>query len=116
MQTKVSNLHDSVFDLKQKVDLFIHELPKPRPREGEEVRKEAHLEALAFDAEVPGQIGHRRDLHHRSAGAGVVRTLVPPPIKGANRFSDLSLVPFAGFNSVGSLNTMGSSGYAVPQI
>lgn len=102
------------------MDLFIHELPKSRPREGEEVKKEAPasapLEAPDFDAEVPGKIFHRQDLHHQSVGAEVVTILVPPPVKGANRFSNLSPVSFAGFNFVGSFSTVGSSGYVVPQI
>jgi len=47
--------------------------------------------------------GRGDDLSHRSAGAGVVTTLVPPPVIGAGRFTNLTPIPFKGFDSAGSI-------------
>lgn len=56
-----SELQDSVFDLKTKGDLFIHELPKPNPPVDKEVKVEApaspQLEATNASG-APRQIGH----------------------------------------------------------
>jgi len=121
MEAKVTDLHNSVYDLRQKVDLFIHELPKKKDISQEEIPYEApapaHLGAAA-DAGASGPDGHRDDNNHRSVGAGVVTTLVPPPVTGAKRFSSATPVPFMGFNSAcHSMNSQLSSyGCAVPQI
>ena len=97
LEDKVSNLQNSVFDLKQKVDLFIHELPKKKDISQEEIPYEApapaHLGAAA-DAGASGPDGHRDDNNHRSVGAGVVTTLVPPPVKGTNSLQPVTPVPF----------------------
>jgi len=57
MEAKVTDLHNSVYDLRQKVDLFIHELPKKKDISQEEIPYEApapaHLGAAA-DAGVSG--------------------------------------------------------------
>ncbi|CAL4941434.1 unnamed protein product [Urochloa decumbens] len=83
LEGKVTKLQQSVSDLQLKMDLFVHELPKPTA-EGEELKVEApapaHLGATA-KAEASGQNCHRVDNHHRGIGAGVVTTLVPSPVK-----------------------------------
>lgn len=92
IETKVVDLQNSVYDLKQKVDLFIHQLPKTSSsgdgKHAHEMSAPAHLGATA-DAGTSGQFGHGKDPQHRSVGAGVVTTLVPPPVTGA-RFSPKS--------------------------
>lgn len=114
LEGKVLDLQNTVFDLKQKVDLFIHELPKVK----QEASASAHLEATASDAEMSGQFGHRQDVPHRSAGAGVVTTLVPPAVKCTNRFSELSHVLYSGYHAMNSPRAVSSNGfgYAMPQI
>jgi len=117
LDDKVKDLQDSVYLLKKKVDLFIHESPKSATTEDDiliGVSAPAHLGASA-DAGTSGQNGHRLDHHHRSVGAGVVTTLAPPPVTDAGRFSNLSPVPFCGFDSIGSIQSSGL-GHAIPPI
>lgn len=101
LEGKVTDLHNSVYLLQKKVDLFIHESPKSPTTEDDPligVSAPAHLGATAA-AGTSGQSGHGNEHQHRSVGAGVVTTLVPAPVTGANQFSNLSPVPFRGFDS-----------------
>ena len=86
MESKVTDLQNSVFDLKTKVDLFIHQLPSSKKGEDDgsfpEAPTTAHL-VVSAGAEASGLSGYRVDNDYRSARAGVVTTLVPPPVKGA---------------------------------
>ena len=87
------------------MDCFIHELPKTEKVENGVpygVSASAHLEASA-SAGTSGPDGHCVDPSHRSVGAGVVTTLVPPPVTSAGRFANLTPIPFTGFDSVGSI-------------
>ncbi|CAN6276319.1 unnamed protein product [Urochloa humidicola] len=100
LEGKVTDLQNSMSDLKLKVDLFIHELPK-REAEGEVdlgVPAPAHLGAFT-KAEVLGPNGHGEVHHHRSVGTGVVTTLVHTPVKGAKQAADVIPVNFQGFDS-----------------
>jgi predicted nuclease with TOPRIM domain len=58
-KTKVTELQTSVYDLKQKMDMFIQELPKSDLKVGDkgEVLSPAHLGGVAT-AKAPGQSGH----------------------------------------------------------
>ena len=98
LENKVSDLQNSIYLLKQKVDLLIHELPKLSPAEEGDFGAfaSAHLGAAtaAAVAGTSGPNGRGDDLSHRSAGAGVVTTLVPPPVIGAGRFTNLTPIPF----------------------
>ncbi|CAN6234028.1 unnamed protein product [Urochloa humidicola] len=119
MESKVTELQNSVFDLKLKVDLFINELPK-HSAAGEiknETPAPADLGATA-SAEASGQIRHGDEPHHRSAGAGVVTTLVPTPVKGAKHHSELSPVPFRQLDAIVSHTPLRSTAFhhALPQL
>jgi seryl-tRNA synthetase len=59
-ETKVTELQTSVYDLKQKMDTFIQELPKNDLEVGDtgEVLSPAHLGGVTT-AKAPGQSGHR---------------------------------------------------------
>ncbi|XP_039804309.1 uncharacterized protein LOC120668633 isoform X2 [Panicum virgatum] len=84
LEDKVSDLQNSVFLLKQKVDCFIHKLPKTEKVENgvpHGVSISAHLGASAA-AGTSGPNGHSVDPSHLSVGAGVVTTPVPPPVTG----------------------------------
>lgn len=114
LEGKVTELQNSVSDLKLKVDLFIHELPS-KPKGEEEIKLEASTPAylgVPAKVETSGQSGHREETLHRSAGFGVVTTLEPPPVKGAKRFSETTHVPFRSLDSPGSVNTNGSGNFA----
>ena len=86
IESKVTDLQNSVFDLKTKFDLFMHQLPSGKKGEDEgslpEAPTTAHL-VVSAGAEASGLSGYRVDNDYRSARAGVVTTLVPPPVKGA---------------------------------
>ena len=86
MENKITDLQNSMFDLKTKVNLFIHQLPSSKKGEDDrslpEVPTTAHL-VVSAGAEASGLSGYHVDNDYRSAGAGVVTTLVPPPVKGA---------------------------------
>ena len=107
LENKVSDLHNSIYLLKQKVDLLIHELPKLSPAEEGDFGAfaSAHQGAAAAAAAAGTSMPNGRgdDLSHRSAGAGVVTTLVPPPVIGAGRFTNLTPIPFKGFDSAESI-------------
>lgn len=109
---KVSELQGSVFDLKTKVDLFIHNLPKPSKTAEGEVKEEAptsaHLE-VAATAEASGQLGHRSPKFHRSVGTGVVTTLVPPPVRGANLFHRTPSTPHTPLGGMSPSLNLGSA-------
>jgi hypothetical protein len=108
MEGKVTDLQNSMFDLKQKIDLFIQEIPgKNKVVEDLEASSPAHLGVAAqagtsgpivhhnaAQAGTSGPIVHHNDNDHRSVGARVVTTLVPPPIKGAKQLPLSSLFPF----------------------
>ncbi|CAN6235112.1 unnamed protein product [Urochloa humidicola] len=83
LETKVTELQNSVSDLKLKVDLFIHEQPTAAVGEAAQYRAStpAHLGATA-EAETSGPESHNEETIHRRVGAGVVTTLVPPPVTG----------------------------------
>jgi len=121
MEDKVTDLQNSVYDLKQKIDLFIHEIPKKKGVEEDPSSSRApapaHLGAAA-DAEALGPNGHREDKNHRSVGAGVVTTLVPAPVKGAIQSSFVSPVPFRGFDSGGisTFSQPSNFGHTLPQL
>lgn len=70
------------------------------------------------DAEASGQYCHRVETQHRSVGAGVVTTLVPPPVKGANRDLNVTHVPFHGFDSVGCVSYLPAPSFShgIPQL
>ncbi|KAF8730967.1 hypothetical protein HU200_016842 [Digitaria exilis] len=113
---KIAELQGSVFELKTKVDLFIHELPRPGLNSDKEVKVEApvsaHLEATA-SAEASGQFGHREEILNRRAGAGVAITPVPPPVKGANKSREFWR---RGFQEQGETRrTTGKEGRARPK-
>ena len=85
VENRVLDLQNSVYDMKQKVDLFIHQLPKTSSsgdgKHAHEMSAPAHLGATA-DAGTSGQFGHGDDNTHRGSGRGVVTTLLPPPVTG----------------------------------
>lgn len=102
LEGRVTELQNSVFDLKTKVDLFIHEPPKPNSKAEGEVKMEAPTPAhlgVAATVEASRQIGHHYANHHRGVSAGVVTTLVPPPVKGADLFHNSPRTPHAGFST-----------------
>lgn len=82
----MTNLGNSVQDLKMKMEHFIHVLPKDGVRDEKIAELErpgpAHLGGYR-DAEALGQFGHGKLFDHRDLGAGVVTTLAPNPVKGA---------------------------------
>ena len=102
MENKVTDLQNSIYDLKKKVDLFIHQLLNPQKQADEkqniEVSSPVHL-GVAASAGTSGKIVHGNDHQHQSVGAGVVTILVPPPVTGARHPQNLSPVPFIGFGS-----------------
>ena len=113
LEDKVSDLQNSVFLLKQKVDCFIHKLPKTeKVKNGvpHGVSASVHLGASAAVG-TSGPNGHSVDPSHLSVGAGVVTTPVPPPVTGAGRFANLTPIPFTGFDSVGSIQCSSLGGY-----
>ena len=71
IETKVVDLQNSVYDLKQ-VDLFIHQLSKMLPhadgKSAHEVSAPTHLGVTA-DAWTSGPTGHGDDTQHWSVGA-----------------------------------------------
>lgn len=73
---------------------------------------------MTADAEASAQYNHRVETQHRSVGARVVTTLVPPPVKGANRDLNVTPVPFHGFDSVGSVSYLlaPSFSHGIPQL
>jgi len=101
VENRVLDLQNSVYDMKQKVDLFIHQLPKTSSsgdgKHAHEMSAPAHLGATA-DAGTSGQFDHGEDPQHRSVGAGVVTTLVPPPVTGARFSQNPTPVSFSGFS------------------
>lgn len=106
LEGKVADLQSSVFLLEKKVDLVIHELPKPkikrqREKSETEVPTPAHL-GVPAKAEASGQFGHRDANSHQGVGAGVVTTLAPPPVTGATRSAPHTPVPFRRFELYGS--------------
>ncbi|CAO2143691.1 unnamed protein product [Urochloa humidicola] len=121
LENKVAQLQNSASTLKMKMDLFIQESPKVGDHalkvseDGEP--SSAHLEDPAA-AEAPGPNGRRDELGHRGRGAGVVTTLVPSPITGANKFSNLTPVPFQGYDNSDTVKANSSSSYnsALPQL
>ncbi|CAN6362892.1 unnamed protein product [Urochloa humidicola] len=94
LEGKVTKLQNAMTDLKLKVDLFIHDLPKKLEEGGTSVETSApaHLGATA-KAEASGLHSHHEEIIHRRVGAGVVTILVPPPVKGATHESDLYPTP-----------------------
>ena len=64
---------------------------------------------VSAGAEASGLSGYHVDNDYRSAGAGVVTTLVPPPVKGAIQFYSpppVTPVTFRGFDSCGAFITL----------
>ncbi|CAN6198649.1 unnamed protein product [Urochloa humidicola] len=83
LENQLSKLRDTVSDLKLKVDLFIHESPKPEDTFADKsgVPASAHLGATAR-VEVLGQVGHHEAHPHRSVGVVTDLVTAPPPVKG----------------------------------
>lgn len=101
MENKVLDLQGSVDILKTNLDLFMHELSKLKKEVKERNTSNApaftHL-GVTIKEEAPGQFGHREANPHRSSvGAGVLTTLLSPPVKGTNQFSGFTHVPIRGF-------------------
>lgn len=86
IESAVSALKNSVFDVTQKVDLFIHRLLGKNLKQ-EEIRineaPDPSQQGTQFVLESPGPFGHRSSTNHRGDDTGVVTTLVPSPVKGA---------------------------------
>ncbi|CAO2183142.1 unnamed protein product [Urochloa humidicola] len=119
LEGRVTSLQQSVDDLKLRMDLFIHELPSHEIK-GESslgTPAPAHLGA-PVTTEVSGQNCHREAINHRSVGAGVVTTLVPPPVKGADRNAELTPVPFVGLDPVDSSSQLSHAkmNYSIPNL
>jgi len=126
MENKITDLQNSMFDLKTKVDLFIHQLPSSKKGEDDrslpEVPTTAHL-VVPAGAEASGPSGHHDNNSHRSAGAGagVDTTLVPPPVRGAIQPyspSPVTPVPFREFELSAASHISQSSNFShtVPQL
>ncbi|CAN6338981.1 unnamed protein product [Urochloa humidicola] len=111
LETKVTELQDSLSDLKLKVDLFIHEQPKSRIEEAAQcgVSTSAHLGVTAH-AEAPGLECHHEETTHRRVGAGVVTTLVPPPVTGPHHSPSSSPTHVRNYDVVPSFTS------AIPQM
>lgn len=123
LEDKVTNLQNSMFLLEKKMDLFVHELPnsKQKMKSEEEIEIEAltpaHL-GVTVKTGAPGQSGHREAILHRGFGTGVVTTLVPTPVTGANRFqSSSSYSPSGTDTMIPALQPRSCAyNYAMPQM
>lgn len=103
IDTKVADLQNSVYDLKTKVDLFIHRLPKvpAEPPSDGAIRTltSAHLEDPPLAA-ASGPIGHCDIIIHRGPGVGTGST----PVRGTN-----FLLPTSSFVQFGCSQDAGAT-------
>jgi len=120
IETTVTQLKNSVYDVKTKVDFFIHSLPRSDSEIGngfvDEALAPAHLGANRDYAEAPVQFGHSMSSDHRGIGAGVVTTLVPPPVKGTPISHNYSPASNHDTPRVGSLLRNPTFASVIPQV
>ena len=108
VDSKVEDLKGSVEELRVKVDLIAQKQEEMRNPAYKVFQHEeidltkpavAHLTAPPMGA-ASGPNGHHDDFIHRSIGHGVVITIAPTPVKGANNALDITPVSFTlGGNS-----------------